>query len=132
MVSTCYYIPPKSNFKILDEPDSLDTESITENDQVSPCAIETSDLPEDYSPPSIGDHGPYDIGNLFDPSKPTSDIYASIKDLSNGTKYSFLHNHVKPPQVFPSTFSHGYNRRFNETWLKVRWCVLWTLFSLTI
>ena len=84
-----------------------------ENDLVSSvCTVEPemSSLPEVGSlAGSIDDHGPYDIG---DPSKSmgdiiTSNIITSVKKLSNGTKYSLLYNHVKPPRVCPSNLSHG-------------------------
>ena len=29
----------------------------------------------------------------------------------------YLNNHVQPPSVLPSTFSHGNNMKFNLTWL---------------
>ncbi len=87
-----------------------------ENDLAS--SLSTVEQPEVSLTGTNEDHGPYDIGSLFDPSKSMDDIITSIEKLSNDTKYSLLYNHVKPPSVCPSTLSDGVNRKFNDTWLK--------------
>ena len=125
------YLVGIASFKIIIYLDVLLQETQSQShDQTED--VETSDLPEVVSSTgpststglstSTEDHGPYDIGSLFDPSKSVSDIITSIRDLPNGTKYSFLYNHVKPPKVFPPTLSHGFNRRFSVSYLdKYSW-----------
>ncbi len=59
-----------------------------ENDLAS--SLSTVEQPEVSLTGTNEDHGPCDIGSLFDPSKSMDDIITSIKKLSNGTKYSLL------------------------------------------
>ncbi len=58
-----------------------------------------------------------DIGSIIMPTKSVSDISRDIDGLSSSSKYSLLYNHVTPPLVLPSIYSHGCNRKFNTTWL---------------
>ena len=41
-----------------------------------------------------------------------------IAALSNDQKHELIFNHQPPPLTFPSTFSHGCNRRFSPDWLQ--------------
>ncbi len=45
------------------------------------------------------------------------EICQLVSNLSVDEKFSLLFPHVTPPAVFPSTFSHGFRRRFNQSWL---------------
>ena len=59
-----------------------------------------------------------DIGNILAPSKSTDELWTSLNALSKGEKFSFLYNHVQPPNALPSTFSYyGANCRFQISWL---------------
>ncbi len=50
------------------------------------------------------------------------EICQLVSNLSVDEKFSLLFQHVTPPAVFPSTFSHGFQRRFNQSWLnKYSW-----------
>ena len=52
------------------------------------------------------------------PPEPCLDIGTIItptSNLSNAEKISLLLQHVPPPAVLPTTFSHGCNRKFNVT-----------------
>ena len=59
-----------------------------------------------------------DLGNLLHPSKSITEICTSLNELSNGSKYSMLFQHVSPPDTLPRTYSHGCNRKFNTSWLE--------------
>ena len=59
-----------------------------------------------------------DLGNLLHPSKSITEICTSLSELSNGSKYSMLFQHVSPPDTLPRTYSHGCNRKFNTSWLE--------------
>ena len=58
-----------------------------------------------------------DIGNLLEPTKSIDTICQSVSDLSNEAKYSLLCHHISPPNILPTTYSGGCNRKFNTTWL---------------
>ena len=58
-----------------------------------------------------------DIGDLFDGDKSVCEICDIANNLSFDEKFAMLYNHIGPPAVFPSTFSHGCQRRFNHSWL---------------
>ena len=67
-----------------------------------------------------------DIGALFDRDKSVLEIcgIAQPNNLSVDEKFAMLSNHIVPPAVFPSTFSHGCQRRFNHSWLdKYPWLI---------
>ena len=64
----------------------------------------------------------YDIGIIIPAGKPVSQISSTLSSLSNYEKYSYIFNHAKPPDIVPSRFFHGCNRRFNVDWLnKYSW-----------
>ena len=45
-----------------------------------------------------------------------------MSKLSNSQRYSLLYNHMSPPNVLPTSYSYGCNRKFNTTWLyKYAW-----------
>jgi len=48
-----------------------------------------------------------DIGALFDRDKSVREICDIANNLSVDEKFAMLFNHIAPPAVFPSTFSHG-------------------------
>ncbi len=58
-----------------------------------------------------------DIGNLLEPTKSIDTICQSVSNLSNEAKHSLLCHHIAPPNILPSTYSRGCNRKFNTTWL---------------
>ena len=66
---------------------------------------------------SLVDPPPFsDIGALLDPEK-------SLHEICD-EKCSLLYNHIAPFAVFPPTFSHGYQCRFNHSWLeKYPWLI---------
>ena len=53
-----------------------------------------------------------DIGALLVPTKSIEEICQVVGKLSNDQKYSILYHHVSPPNIYPSTYSHGTNRKF--------------------
>ena len=79
-------------------------------------------MPECSAGPSVPDVNPSlvypppfnDIGALLDPEK-SGTRCESVSNLSVDEKYFLLYNHVAPPAVFPSTVSHGYQCRFNQS-----------------
>ena len=58
-----------------------------------------------------------DIGNLLEPTKSIDTICQSVSNLSNEAKHSLLCHHIAPPNILPTTYSRGCNRKFNTTWL---------------
>ena len=48
-----------------------------------------------------------DIGALLVPTKSIEEICQVVGKVSNDQKYSILHHHVSPPNIYPSTYSHG-------------------------
>ena len=67
----------------------------------------------------------YDIGNILVRSKSIDEICTSI----DGLLKSFLH-HVQPPNVLPSRFFwHGFNGRFQVSWLQKH---SWLLYSVKL
>ena len=58
-----------------------------------------------------------DIGNLLEPTKSIDTICQSESDHSNEAKFSLLCHHIAPPNILPTTYSGGCNRKFNTTWL---------------
>ena len=74
---------------------------------------------------SLVDPSPFnDIGALLDPEKSSHEICELASNLSVDEKFSLLYHHVAPPAVFLPTFSHGYQRRFNHSWLeKYPWLI---------
>ncbi len=79
-----------------------------ENDLAS--SLSTVEQPEVSLTGTNEDHGPYDIGSLFDPSKSMDDIITSIENFQMVQSIHCMSN--------LSTLSHGVNRKFNDTWLK--------------
>ncbi len=71
----------------------------------------------------------YDIGNILVPSKSIDELCTSIDGLSTGEKFSLMYHHVQPPNVLPSRFSHGFNRRFQVSWLQK---YSWLLYSVKL
>ena len=64
-------------------------------------------------------HGPPNPCNdIRNTSKSIMEICSSLGDLSNGSKYSLLFQHVSPPDTLPQTYSHGCNRKFNTSLLE--------------
>ena len=59
-----------------------------------------------------------DIGNIITTTTSVTEICASVSGLSIADKYSLLFQHVSPPHILPSTFSHGCNRKFSTRWLQ--------------
>ena len=51
------------------------------------------------------------------PTKSVHEISRDLKTLSDSDKYSLLYNHISPPNILPSTYSHGCNRKFKINWL---------------
>ncbi len=74
----------------------------------SDCVVNSSKLLD--SPPFN------DLGALCDPGKSIDEI-CQLVNLSVDEKFSLLFRHVAPPAIFPPTFSHGFQRRFNQSWL---------------
>ena len=63
-----------------------------------------------------------DLGALLLPSKTIAEITTTMSKLSNSQRYSLLYNHMSPPNVLPTSYSYGCNRKFNTTWLyKYAW-----------
>ena len=58
-----------------------------------------------------------DIGNLLQPTKYIATVCQSVSNLSNEAKHSLLCHHIAPPNILPTTYSRGCNRKFNITWL---------------
>ena len=75
--------------------------------------MKLSASPESSTPPEPC----LDIGTIITPTKSISDICHTVGNLSNAEKISLLLQHVPPPAVLPTTFSHGCNRKFNVSWL---------------
>ena len=53
-----------------------------------------------------------DIGNLLEQTKSIDTICQSVSNLSNEACH-----HIPPPNILPTTYSRGCNRKFNTTWL---------------
>lgn len=55
-------------------------------------------------------------------SQSNTEISRVLKNLSNSEKVALLYDHIPPPTVLPSRYSHGCNRKFNVSWLeKYQW-----------
>ena len=93
------------------------TSSLTsvENEMVPPQDTLLALTQEQFTePPRIV----YDIGNIITSStNSVNEICAKLRNLTSEQKYAFLFNHISPPHVLPSTFSHGCYRKFNVAWL---------------
>ena len=59
-----------------------------------------------------------DIGCILAPSNSVSEICQLLDGISNPEKCHLLFHHVQPPTDLPTTFSHGYRRKFNIDWLR--------------
>ena len=74
------------------------------------CHEDCTELPEDV---------PFnDIGALLDPEKSINDIYQGVSKLTSDEKYALLYHHIAPPNVFPTQYLNGNNRKFSISWLE--------------
>ena len=91
--------------------------------RVKSCTVEDSDSPNattsirplsaSVSAPDLPIPGTSGAcGALLVPTKSIEEICQVVGKLSNDQKYSILYHHVSPPNIYPSTYSHGTNRKF--------------------
>ena len=60
----------------------------------------------------------HDIGAFLVPTKSIEEICHVVGKVSNDQKDSILYHQVSPPNIYPSTYSHGTNRKFGNSWLE--------------
>ena len=59
-----------------------------------------------------------DIGQVIRSDMDVDEVCKAVGVLSNDQKHELMFNHQLPPSTFPSTFSHGCNRKFSPDWLE--------------
>ena len=89
-----------------------DASSVPVPVRVTPTMPSSSDEPHS----GLLEPAPFnDIGTLLEPTRSIDD---KCRAVSKDEKYSLLYKHIPPPTTFPSTFLHGNNRKFSNSWLE--------------